>query len=906
MFQTKLLLLVCYILVCNSFNTFHRPPIRYNDLKIFAKKKGKALVSDEFLSTLMDDEIDDSQDKTIESTNADIDNDALSKKKKKKDKKEKKNKLAIDLSDDLINSLDESENSSSVHLSEEDQSFPTSDNNKDSIMNNGDINKSSSKKKGKKLAIDLADSFLDNLDNDNDDINSNTDINNIETNDSISIDTNITEDVEEDDGAKKKKKKKKKRSKKKEFDWNSSLEDSQGEEATEAPAEIELTKTSESISEEKILNINVDDDTQEVEMQEKVSVTIDSDETEETRMRKAKPPSRVRFAESSQPDYVMMKLEHVGLVYGNTVVLEDASFQVETGERVGLVGPNGGGKTSMLRILAQDLEPTTGDVVKSSKNLQVAFLRQEFTDEMKMDNTLKEELLSAFKEEQKILDEISKVEDEISRTTDDPDRMETVLNRLAELQDEAVSRGAYSLENKVEKIMDTMGFAEADAELRIDSFSGGWKMRIGIAKILLLSPSVILLDEPTNHLDLDSVFWLEGFLREQSIPMVIVSHDREFLDQVCNKIVDVEEGVTQSYEGNYSKFIMEKQNRLAIWKDQYDKQQKYIKEEEKWIKKNKANEQMAQAVSDRKRVLEKLIEGEDYVARPPKEKKFRFRFPPSPRCGHSVVEADGLGHGYGSGKYETLFKNVALQVDRGNRVGFVGPNGSGKSTMMRLIMGNEKPRDGWAEYGSANVVPVYFQQNQADAFDLDRTVLETVMEEAPSEITLTEIRALLGQFMFKNDDVDKKLRVLSGGEKARVALCRMMLTPANLLCLDEPTNHLDITAKEVLEDALQHYEGSVLCISHDRYFMSQIANTIFHFDNKTVQRYDCDYHDFMMATEELQEKVESRYVYGDKYRITNAKEVVVPKEKKKTNFGGSGVTGGNLYKGIKNAKRYAK
>merc|ERR1711871_728627 len=386
---------------------------------------------------------------------------------------------------------------------------------------------------------------------------------------------------------------------------------------------------------------------------------------------------------------------------------------------------------------------------------------------------------------------------------------------------------------------------------------------------------------------------------------VIVSHDREFLDQVCNKIVDVEEGVTQSYEGNYSKFIIEKQNRLAIWKDQYEKQQKYIKEEEKWIKKNKANEQMAQAVADRKRSLDKLMDSDEYVARPPKEKKFRFRFPPSPRCGHSVVEAEGLGHGYGSGKYETLFHNVALQVDRGNRVGFIGSNGAGKSTMMRLIMGDEKPRDGWAEYGSANVVPVYFQQNQADAFDLDRTVLETVMEDAPSDITLTDIRALLGQFMFKNDDVDKKLRVLSGGEKARVALCRMMLTPANLLCLDEPTNHLDITAKEVLEDALQHFEGSVMIVSHDRYFMSQAVNTIFEFGDKTMVRHDCDYLDYMQGSEGLRERVEKRYVEGDGYRITAAPEVQVErKEKSKKNFGGSGVTGGNLYKGIKNAKRY--
>jgi ATPase subunit of ABC transporter with duplicated ATPase domains len=307
--------------------------------------------------------------------------------------------------------------------------------------------------------------------------------------------------------------------------------------------------------------------------------------------------------------------------------------------------------------------------------------------------------------------------------------------------------------------------------------------------------------------------------------------------------------------------------------------------------------------------LEKYRAAEGYVAPPPKDKRFRFRFPPVPRCGLSIVEAHGLGHGYGTGKYQTLFRNVDIQVDRGMRVGFIGPNGSGKSTMMKIIQGIESPREGWCEFGSANVVQTYFQQNQADALDLERTVLETVLNDAPTSTSLTDIRALLGQFMFKGDDVDKKLRVLSGGEKARVALAKMMLTSANLLLLDEPTNHLDITAKEVLEDALVNYEGSVLCISHDRYFMSQIANTIFSFGDKSMVKHDCDYHDFMHgedAPKSLKAKVERRYVYGDKYRIAPAKEVVVKeeKDKKKRNFGGSGAPCGNLNKGIKNAKRF--
>ena len=385
---------------------------------------------------------------------------------------------------------------------------------------------------------------------------------------------------------------------------------------------------------------------------------------------------------------------------------------------------------------------------------------------------------------------------------------------------------------------------------------------------------------------------------------VVVSHDREFLDRVCNKIVDVEDGKTVSYQGNYSKFLEQRRVRLDLWREKYEKQLRHVKEEESWIKKAKNDPNLAQQVKAKESSLEKYKSSEDWVEQPPKDKKFRFRFPAAPRCGTSVIEVNKLTHGYGDGKYKTLFQDVDIQVDRGNRVGFVGPNGSGKSTMMRIIAGNEEPKSGYAEFGSGNVVLNYFQQNQADELDLDKTVLETVQAAAPEDMSFTDTRALLGQFMFKGDDVDKKIHMLSGGEKARVALCKMMLSPANLLLLDEPTNHLDITSKEVLEDALLNFEGSVMIISHDRYFMSQVVNTIFSFENKSVYRHDCDYHDFMNSQGSLRDKVVSRYVEGDKYKITNSKEVFIEETKSKKNFGGSGVTSGNLNKGIKNAKRY--
>jgi len=319
--------------------------------------------------------------------------------------------------------------------------------------------------------------------------------------------------------------------------------------------------------------------------------------------------------------------------------------------------------------------------------------------------------------------------------------------------------------------------------------------------------------------------------------MVIVSHDREFLDRVCNKIVDFEEGVTVTYKGNFSKFVELKKKRLAEWREKYEKQLKFVKEEEQWIRKAKNDPNMSQQTRSKELALEKFKNSDEWLLQPPKEKRFRFRFPPAPRCGESIVEASNLMHGYGEGQHKVLFKDVSFQVDKGNRIGFVGPNGSGKSTMLRLIMGTESPKMGYTEFGGSNVEANYFAQNQADAFDLEKSVLETVQQGAPSDYSHTEIRNLLGQFMFKGDDVDKKIKFLSGGEKARVSLCKMMLTPANLLLLDEPTNHLDITSKEVLEDAIQNFDGSVLVISHDRYFMSQVANSIFSFENKKVVRY---------------------------------------------------------------------
>eukprot|EP00981_Chlorochromonas_danica_P009063 scaffold2470_cov158-Ochromonas_danica.AAC.3 len=667
------------------------------------------------------------------------------------------------------------------------------------------------------------------------------------------------------------------------------------------------------------------------------------DQESQTQERKDKPSSRVRFVESSQPDFVRMALSQVEVLYGAEAVLKVSEplfsnchcncllmlpFCAVHVERFFLSGNwresrscgpqrRWQGESSFcivmstaLRVLAGDLEPSRGVIEQSSSSLRVAFLRQEFIDTLTMTNTLEEELLSSFSTEQQVLKDIAACEKRIEDVALDSDLLQAALDDLQNLQEKARLLGAYNLEPRLLKVLDSMGFTTDDRHHLVSSFSGGWKMRIGLAKMLTQDPNILLLDEPTNHMDLDSVIWLEGFLRKQSLPMVIVSHDREFLDQVCNKIVDFENGATVSYENcNYSQFIEQRKTRLELWKEKYERQQRHIKEEEKAIKKAKNDPAQAQSIKAREQALERYRTSEDIVEAPPKEKRFRFRFPSPPRCGESILEVRNLMHGFGEGKYKCLFDNVDFVIQRGDRVGFIGPNGSGKSTMLKIIVGLETPKKGYSELASTSIACNYYAQNQADALDSELTVLEAVQQVAPSDISLSDMRSLLGQFMFKGDDADKKIRVLSGGEKARVALCRMMLHPANLLLLDEPTNHLDITAKEVLEDALLAYGGSVLIVSHDRYFLSQVTNTIFEFSNKTVKRFDCDYHDYMeMNSGEggLKEKVVRRYLEADnQYRITNAKEVFAEeKPSRSKNFGGSGVTGGNLYKGVKNAKRY--
>lgn len=628
--------------------------------------------------------------------------------------------------------------------------------------------------------------------------------------------------------------------------------------------------------------------------------------TLEEKIRKERPPPRIRVMESSQPGYTSLRLEGVGITFRDQQVLKDVTWGVTTGDRIGLVGANGAGKTTQLRILAGELEPTTGDVVKSSQDLRVSMLRQEFVDELVKTRTLKEEFMSVFVEENAILQSLRAAEVELeSLGPENADRMQDILDEMQQLQNKAENKGVYALESKCKKVMDLMGFTDDEGEDLVASFSGGWKMRIGLGKVLLQDPNVLLLDEPTNHLDLESVEWLEAFLRQQNIPMIIVSHDREFLDQVCTKIVDAEGGICTEYDGNYSRFLTLKKARTDAWHAAYNAQEKKMKEERAWIAKFKVKQ--PQAVKQRIAKLEKMVNSEDYVPKPPfLGKPFKFRFPDAPRLSPEVASIKHLSHSYRNGETENkLFVDVDLDIAKGDRIAVVGPNGSGKSTLLRLLLNREKADEGVAEIVGQNVVPQYFEQNQADALDLDKTVIETV-QAASVDQSYNELRALLGQFLFKGDAVEKKVRFLSGGEKARLSLCCMMLRPANLLILDEPTNHLDIPAKEMLEEALQHFAGSVMVISHDRYFISRVATTIVAIEDKKLQRYMGDYKFYMEKSSKIKEKIEARYIKGVEERIESAPVIDLEAlQKPKANFGGAKTA--HLVtrkdKGVKNAKR---
>ena len=529
----------------------------------------------------------------------------------------------------------------------------------------------------------------------------------------------------------------------------------------------------------------------------------------------------------------MLRLERVSKIYPTGEVLRDVTWEVKTGDRIGLVGVNGAGKSTQMRIISGLEEPSSGQVVKQGEP-RIVYLQQEF--DVDPSRTVRQELFQAFGEAAQVLNRQRQVEEEMGseQAANDPDHLDALIHELGRLQSRFEGLHGYELDARIDKLLPTIGFSPEGAEQLVGDYSGGWQMRIALGKVLLQEPDLLLLDEPTNHLDVETIQWLEDYLIGQTCPLVVISHDRAFLDRVCNQIVETERGVSRSYLGNYSNHLEQKALEREAGQAAFERQQKELATQQAYIDRFRASATRSTQAKSREKLLDKVERIEapiESVGGP------RFQFPPAPRSGRLIAEIKDLTHSYGE---QILFLGANLEIERGDRIAFVGPNGAGKSTLLRLVMGIETPDEGSAGLGEHNVIASYFEQNQAEALDLSKTVIDTMFEAVP-DWTQTQVRSLLGSFCFSNDAVFKEVGKLSGGEKARLALALMLLSPCNLLVLDEPTNHLDIPAKEMLEGALRDYEGAALVVSHDRYFISRVANKIVEIRDGELVVYRGDY-----------------------------------------------------------------
>ena len=542
---------------------------------------------------------------------------------------------------------------------------------------------------------------------------------------------------------------------------------------------------------------------------------------------------QARIGTSTPTPHPVLRLERIGKIYPTGEVLRDVTWEVKVGDRIGVVGVNGAGKSTQMKIIAGLEEASSGLVVKQGEP-RIAYLQQEF--DVDPQRSVREELFQAFGEAAEVL--LRKHQVELAMASEqaatDPDHLDGLIHELGRLHSRFEALHGYELDARIDKLLPTIGFTPEGAEQLVGDFSGGWQMRIALGKILLQEPDLLLLDEPTNHLDMETIQWLEGYLVEQTAALVVISHDRTFLDRVCNQIVETERGVSRTYLANYSQHLEQKALEREASQAAFERQQKELGAQQAYIDRFRASATRSTQAKSREKLLDKVERVQapiESVSGP------RFRFPPAPRSGRLVAEIRDLSHSYGD---QILFLDANLEIERGDRIAFVGPNGAGKSTLLRLIMGSERPEGGLAQLGEHNILAGYFEQNQAEALELSKTVINTIFEVVP-DWTQTQVRSLLGSFCFSNESVFKEAGQLSGGEKARLALALMLLTPCNLLVLDEPTNHLDIPAKQMLEDALIEYEGAALLVSHDRYFISRVANRIVEIRDGQLVLYRGDY-----------------------------------------------------------------
>ena len=530
----------------------------------------------------------------------------------------------------------------------------------------------------------------------------------------------------------------------------------------------------------------------------------------------------------------MISVDGLAVEFAGSALFSDINFVINDKDRIALMGKNGAGKSTLLKIIAGASTPTRGRI-SAPKDAVIAYLPQHLLiDDQR---TVFQEAAQAFSRIHEMEAQITAMNDELATRTDyDSDSYYALIEQVSALSEKFYSIEEINYDAEVEKILLGLGFERADFTRSTSEFSGGWRMRIELAKILLQKPDLILLDEPTNHLDIESIQWLEEFLINSAKAVIVISHDRAFVDNITTRTIEVTMGRIYDYKVNYSKYLELRRERREQQQKQYDEQQKMIAETTEFIERFKGTYSKTLQVQSRVKMLEKLdlveIDEEDTSA-------LRLKFPPSPRSGNYPVIAEGVGKSYGD---HLVFQNANLTLQRGEKIAFVGKNGEGKSTLVKAIMG-EINHDGHLALGH-NAMIGYFAQNQASLLNEDLTVFQTIDDVAVGDIR-TKIKDILGAFMFSGDNIQKKVKVLSGGERTRLAMIKLLLEPVNLLILDEPTNHLDMRTKDILKSALKDFDGTLILVSHDRDFLDGLAEKVYEFGNKQVKEHLGDIKSFL-------------------------------------------------------------
>jgi len=538
----------------------------------------------------------------------------------------------------------------------------------------------------------------------------------------------------------------------------------------------------------------------------------------------------------------MVQLENVTLSFADRPIFRGISWRIGDQDRVGLVGPNGSGKTTLLRLIKGDLTPD-GGAVSSSKGTTFGYLPQE---ELTLSGrTVQDEVMSVFVSLHELEDKMRSLERRMLEIPEEGPLHDRVMREYADAQHQFDVQGGFTVDTRVAEVLSGLGFSESDRSRLTEEFSGGWQMRIALAKLLLSGPTVLLLDEPTNHLDLESIIWLEEYLAAYPGAVVVVSHDRSFLDRVVSRISELGVEGLVDYHGGYSAFVEQRKKRREVLLATRRQQEQKIAHLQRFVDRFRADKARAAMVRSRIKMIERI----ELVEVPRDHKRIRLTFPQPRRGGAVTVALKGVRQSYGA---NVVFDGVDLEVSRGDRVAFVGRNGAGKSTLLKII-GGRLPLDGGAVKLGHNVEVQYFGQDPARDLNLGKTVLGELEAVAPDEMR-PRLRGILGAFLFSGEDVEKKVEVLSGGEKSRLSFAKMILRPANLLLLDEPTNHLDVASREVLEDALSRYSGTICFVSHDRTFMDALATKVLEVENGELRMFIGTYSDYLWRKEQEREQ----------------------------------------------------